>query len=73
MAKLTKHEDGWAIVFDPALLKQLGIDADTILEISTDGRRLMIAPADPQRRAKFEAAVKQSMEKYASVFKRLAG
>jgi antitoxin MazE len=69
---LTKHGNSLALIIDKPILDLLKIDAETPLEITTDGKRLMIAPVDPQRRRKFEAALKDTMEKYDGMLKRLA-
>ena len=47
---LTKHGNSLALVIDKPILDLLKIEADTPLSISTDGRCLIIAPADPKRR-----------------------
>jgi antitoxin MazE len=69
---LTKHGNSLALVIDKPILELLKIDAETPLSISTDGRCLIIAPADPRRRKKFEAALANTLDKYHDVFKRLA-
>jgi antitoxin component of MazEF toxin-antitoxin module len=43
--KLTKHGNSLALVIDRSVLRLLNIDADTPLEITTDGKRLFLAPA----------------------------
>lgn len=42
--KLTKHGNSLALIVDRAILDLLKIDADTPLEISTDGEVLIVAP-----------------------------
>jgi antitoxin component of MazEF toxin-antitoxin module len=69
---LTKHGNSLALVIDKPILELLKIDADTPLEISTDGSRLIIAPADPKRRKRFEAALTDTVNKYPAMLKRLA-
>ena len=50
-----------------------GFDFETSLEVSTDGRRLIIEPVtDNPRRKKFEAAMEKSHKKFAKTFKKLA-
>jgi len=71
--KLTKHGNSLALIIDRPILDILKIDDETPLEITTDGKRLVIAPAEPSaRRKKFEAARKFVHENYADVFKKLA-
>jgi antitoxin component of MazEF toxin-antitoxin module len=72
--KLTKHGNSLALVIDRPILDLLKIDVETPLEISTDGQRLIVAPAAPsERRAKFEAAQQWAHKRYGKAFKRLAG
>jgi antitoxin component of MazEF toxin-antitoxin module len=55
--KLTKHGNSMALVIDRPILELLKIDSETPLDVSTDGKQLIIAPARPSgRRKKFEAA-----------------
>jgi antitoxin MazE len=69
---LTKHGNSLALVIDKPILDLLKIEADTPLEITTDGQRLMIEPADPKRRTKLAAAKRKVMAEWKDVFKRLA-
>lgn len=52
--KLTKHGNSLALVMERGVLDLLNIDADTPLDISTDGEVLIISPVrDEKRRKKF--------------------
>lgn len=71
--KLTKHGNSLALVIDRPILDLLKIDTDTALDISTDGHRLIVAPAEPsERRQKFEAAQRTAHKRYGRAFKKLA-
>jgi len=71
--KLTKHGNSLAIIIDRAVLDLLKIDADTPLEISTDGQVLVIAPVrDKARRNKFRKALESANRKYGRALKCLA-
>ena len=71
--KLTKHGNSLAVVIDRAVLDLLKIDADTPLEISTDGQVLVISPVrDNTHRDKFQKALESVNKKYGSALKRLA-
>ncbi|MBK7930491.1 MAG: AbrB/MazE/SpoVT family DNA-binding domain-containing protein [Bryobacterales bacterium] len=71
--KLTKHGNSLALVIDRPILDLLHIDADTPLEITTDGQRLIVAPAKPSaRRRKFEEAQKVAHKRYGKAFRKLA-
>ncbi len=68
--KLTKHGNSLALVIDRPILDLLKIDTETPLDLSTDGHRLIVAPAEQsERRQKFEAgaahraqAIRQSIQ-----------
>lgn len=71
--KLTKHGNSLALVIDRPILDLLKIDPNTPLEVTTDGKRLLIAPVnDVARKARFEAAQAQAHAKYAKAFRKLA-
>jgi antitoxin component of MazEF toxin-antitoxin module len=73
LKKLTKHGNSLALVIDRPILELLNINTETPLEISTDGRRLIIAPArELGRRQKFEAAQRTAQRRYDKAFKQLA-
>ncbi len=72
--RLTKHGNSLALVIDRSVLDLLKIDAQTPLDVSTDGERLVISPVrDEARRRAFEAALAKTNEKYGRALKRLAG
>lgn len=71
--KLTRHGNSLALVIDRPILDLLNIDTDTPLDLSTDGRRLIVAPAGQSaRRRKFEAAQRTALKRYGKAFKKLA-
>ena len=73
LKKLTRTGNSLALVLDKRLLDQVGIDADTPLEVSTDGQVIVISPVrDRRRTAKLKAIVAETHAKYAGVFRRLA-
>jgi hypothetical protein len=52
-------------VIDRPILDLLRFDGDTALEISTDGKRLIIAASEPApRRKKFEAAQAEAHQRF---------
>jgi antitoxin MazE len=74
LKKLTKHGNSLALVIDRPILDLLKFDTDTPLEISTDGTRLIVAPAEASdRRRRFEAAQGAAHKRYGKAFKQLAG
>jgi antitoxin component of MazEF toxin-antitoxin module len=71
--KLTKHGNSLALVIDRPILDLLKIDPETPLDVSTDGRQLIVAPAKkPGRRKKFEAAQEWAHKRYEKAFRKLA-
>jgi antitoxin component of MazEF toxin-antitoxin module len=71
--RLTRTGNSLALVLDRPLLEELGIDADTPVEVSTDGKVIIVSPVrDAKRTAKLERVMKRVHEKYAGAFRRLA-
>ncbi|MFP7754516.1 AbrB/MazE/SpoVT family DNA-binding domain-containing protein [Thermodesulfobacteriota bacterium B35] len=70
---LTKHGNSLALVIDRAVLDLLKIDADTPLDISTDGQVLIISPVrDAERQKKFKKALEKTNRRYGKALKKLA-
>ncbi len=71
--KLTKHGNSLALIIDRAVLDLMKIDADTPLEISTDGQVLVISPAaDDKPRREFRKALESANRQYGRALKHLA-
>lgn len=71
--KLTKHGNSLALVIDKGVLDLLNIDDKTPLDISTDGKILLISPVrDEKRKRQFEEALEKVNKKYGRALKRLA-
>jgi len=71
--KLSRHGNSLALVIDRSILDLLGINEQTTLEISTDGRALIVVPAhDKRRRKQFQDALAECNEHYGKALKRLA-
>ena len=70
---LTKHGNSLALVIDRPVLDLLKIDADTPLDISTDGQVLIISPVrDAERQKKFKKALETTNRRYGKALKKLA-
>ncbi len=70
---LTTHGNSLALVIEKGVLELLGISRKTPLEISTDGSRLIISPAqDAKRWKKIEASLIKISDRHAKSLKRLA-
>lgn len=71
--RLTRHGNSLALVIDRPILDLLKIDADTPLEVWTDGTALHVAPArDPEAQRKLVEAVNEANRRYGKALKRLA-
>lgn len=71
--KLTKHGNSLALVIDKGVLELLNIDDKTPLDITTDGKMLIISPVrDEKRRKQFEEAIEKVNRKYGRALKKLA-
>jgi len=70
---LTKHGNSLAVVIEKPILELLKINADTPLEVSTDGSRLILSPvlADVRQKA-FDNALARVNKKHDKVLKKLA-
>jgi len=71
--KLTRTGNSLALVLDKPILDRVGIDANTPLEVSTDGEVIVISPVrDRRRTARLRRIVAEAHRQYGGVFKRLA-
>jgi antitoxin MazE len=71
--KLTKHGNSLALVIDRGVLDLLEIDAETPLNIKTDGKCLIVTPErDAARQRKFRAALAKVNRQYGPALKKLA-
>lgn len=70
---LTQHGNSAALVIDKPILALLNIDMTTPLEISTDGRSLVISPAvEKTRQGKFKAAMAGVNARHLKTLRKLA-
>jgi antitoxin component of MazEF toxin-antitoxin module len=70
--KLSKHGNSLALVIEKGVLDLLNIDEKTPLDITTDGKMLIISPVrDEKRKQQFEAALEKANKKYGRALKRL--
>lgn len=71
--KLVKHGNSLALIIDKPILELLKIDADTALELSSDGNALTIQPFREADRAEQVRAIHERLnERYAKTFRRLS-
>ena len=70
---LTKVGNSEAVVIDKAILSLLKIKEDTPLEITTDGKNLVISPvSDPKKLQEVKKAYLSVRKRFARTFKKLA-
>jgi antitoxin component of MazEF toxin-antitoxin module len=71
--KLTRTGNSLALVLDRPLLQQANIDEHTPLDVTTDGRVIVIAPARERgRQGKLKKIMEDADRRYGRTFKRLA-
>lgn len=69
---LTKHGNSYAVVIDRPIMDLLHIEPDTVIDISTDGRSLILTPAKPEgRKAALRTALERGNAKYGRALQRL--
>ncbi len=71
LKRLTKHGNSLALIIDRPILDLLKIDPETQVDVSTDGRRLIVAPVSARKR-KFDAAQETAHKRYGKAFGKLA-
>jgi antitoxin MazE len=72
--KMVSHGNSAALIIDKPILEILKIDMDTPLEVSTDGKNLIISPVqDADREPRFRAALQKINKKHGKTLRKLAG
>ncbi len=73
MKRLTKHGNSLALVIDRPILDLLGMDAETPVELVTDGKVLIVAPVrDEEARRRVAASIEKVNRRYRRALERLA-
>lgn len=71
--KMVTHGNSAALIIDKPILEILKIDMDTPLEVSTDGKNLIISPVqDAKREKRFRSALQKVNRKHGKTLKKLA-
>jgi antitoxin component of MazEF toxin-antitoxin module len=71
--KLTSHGNSAALIIDKPILELLKINMDTPLEISTDGKNLVISPVrEDDREEKMRTALHKVNARHGKTLKKLA-
>ena len=70
---LTKHGNSYALIIDKPIMELLGIEPESPLEVTTDGKALTVRPiGGKSREERLSEAVSKTNRKYAKALKRLA-
>lgn len=70
---LTQHGNSAALIIDKAVMQLLHIDMKTPLELTTDGRSLIVSPVKSAQRArKFRAALDAVNRRHQKTLRALA-
>ena len=70
---LTTHGNSSALVIEKAVLELLKIDTDTPLEVTTDGKNLIVSPLrNPGQGKRIQAALRKINQRHAKTLKRLS-
>jgi antitoxin component of MazEF toxin-antitoxin module len=73
---LVRHGNSYALIIDRPVMDLLGIDPESPLQVTTDGRSLVVEQATPQataREAKFRAGLADLNQRYPKTMRKLAG
>ena len=74
MKKLVSHGNSAALIIDRPILDLLKVDMNTPLEITTDGKNLIISPVESTvREKKFKAALEKVNRIHGKTLRKLAG
>jgi len=71
--KLIQHGNSSAIILDKPIMELLQIDNETLLEVSTDGKNIILSPVKDKRRLnKLNQSLSRINRKHHSTLKKLA-
>ena len=72
--KLVSHGNSAALIIDKPIMELLKVDMETPLEISTDGRSLIISPVESKKREKrFKSALAKVNKTHGKTLRKLPG
>jgi len=71
--KLVSHGNSAALIIDKPILQLLKVDENTPLELTTDGKNLIISPIDDAKREKkFKSSLEKVNKKHQKTLLKLA-
>ena len=69
---LTSIGNSMGLVIEKPILELLAITQETELDMTTDGKRLIIEPVRPSRKRRLADAAKRALDAHERTFRRLA-
>lgn len=70
--KLVQHGNSAALIIDKPILDLLNLSMETPLEITTDGRNIVISPATSHTEDEFLASLERINSRFSTTLERLA-
>jgi antitoxin MazE len=70
--KLIQHGNSAALILDKPILELLNVSMDTPLEITTDGKSIVISPVKTHSEEQFCASLESINDQFSSTLKKLA-
>ena len=70
--KLVRHGNSAALIIDKPILELLNVTMDTPLEITTDGRSLVVSPKTSHSEDEFRTSLERINRTFAPTLRRLA-
>ena len=71
--KLVSHGNSTALIIDKPILQLLKVDENTALELTTDGKNLIISPVDDVKRdKKFKSSLEKVNKKHQKTLLKLS-
>ena len=70
--KLVQHGNSAGLILDKPILELLNVTMDTPLEITTDGRSIVISPVTTHSEQQFAASLERINERFGATLRRLA-
>ena len=70
--KLVQHGNSAALILDKPILELLNVTMDTPLEISTDGKSIVISPVTSHTEAEFLASLERVNARFSTTLSKLA-
>ena len=71
--RMVQHGNSSALIIDKPIMQLLKIDSKTFLEISTDGKNIIISPvSDDRKMEKIRNSLKKINKKHHNILKKLS-